>query len=86
MAQKRRVLADIDPNKPIPIALAGQVIGKGKSTIYEWIARGILRAEEGLDGMTVTPAQVRAAEATVKRGRPRADAPSPAPDNAGNVG
>lgn len=76
----RRLYAEIDPAKQIPLSIAPEIIGRSLSTIYRWIDHGLLTPELGEDGvMTVTPAQLKAAEARVTRGRP-------SKRNTGNVG
>ena len=66
----RRHWGDLPPDEPIQLSFAHLVVDRSRSTVYGWVQRGILDATDTPDGMTVTPAQVRAAEARVKRGRP----------------
>lgn len=61
---------ELPADRPIPVSMAHNVVGRGRATVYRWIARGLLVPTETPDGMTVTPAQVRAVEATITRGRP----------------
>ncbi len=70
---ERRHFATLPPDTPIPVGMAGLVVGKGRSTIYAWIARGLLEPTETADGMMTTPAAVRKAEAGITRGRPAAE-------------
>jgi len=56
----------------LTIAEAALLVGRHPSRIYRWIDAGHLPGRENVDGVLEVRADaVRAAEATVRRGRPR---------------
>lgn len=67
-----RRFAEIPDDEPIPISLAHNIVDKSSATIYRWVSRGLLKPVDTPDGMMTTPANVRQAEASITKGRPRA--------------
>ena len=67
----RTFLNDLPPGTIVTIEIACQIIGRSRSTVYRWAEVGLLRPRETPDGMMVTVGELRAAEAGIRKGRPR---------------
>lgn len=61
----------LDADQWIPLQLAGRVVRKGQSTVYRWVQRNLISTVDTGDAVLVRVGDLRQADASIRRGRPR---------------
>jgi hypothetical protein len=61
----------LDADQWVPLQLAGRVVRKGQSTVYRWVQRNLVSTIDTGDAVLVRVGDLRQADASIRRGRPR---------------